>query len=250
MRSVSGTSSGRPNPPASSTADRPWGSSSRASGLPRVSATIRSRTCSSTSPGSPEASSERACPHRARRARAPASRGVPRCARGHEHDRDRLREQPAGDERQRERGFLVEPLRIVDRAEKRLLVGRIREQAERREADDEAIRCLAVADPERHAHCLALGVGQAVEPVEHRRAELVQAGKRELDLRLNSDRPQQPQVRRRIDRVVQQRGLADPRLSAHHEGAALPRARRAEQSVESGALRVAATQGYSAVSQT
>ena len=163
----------------------------------------------------------------------------------HEHDRDRLREQPAGDERQREGGFLVEPLRIVDRTQKRLLLGRIREQAERRQADDEAIRRLAVAEPERHTQSLALGRGQSVEPTEHRRAELVQAGKRELDLRLNSDRPQQPQVRRRIDRVVQQRGLADARLSAHHEGAALPRARRAKQPAESGALRVAATQGYS-----
>ena len=42
---------GRPKPPASSAALMPRGSSSSASGLPRVSAMIRSRTCSSSRPG-------------------------------------------------------------------------------------------------------------------------------------------------------------------------------------------------------
>ena len=50
-------------PSASSAAVQAWGSSSRASGLPRVSATIRSRTRGSTGPGSTES----------RRARASAS---------------------------------------------------------------------------------------------------------------------------------------------------------------------------------
>jgi hypothetical protein len=51
MRLARGCASGRPNPPASSTAVSPRGSSSRASGLPRVSAMIRSRTRSSNGPG-------------------------------------------------------------------------------------------------------------------------------------------------------------------------------------------------------
>ena len=49
-----------PNPPASSAGVRPLGSSSNASGLPRVSATIRSRTRSSSGPASTVPSSSRA----------------------------------------------------------------------------------------------------------------------------------------------------------------------------------------------
>ncbi len=52
----------RPNPPASSAGVRPRGSSSSASGLPRVSATIRSRTCSSSGPASTVPSSSCASP--------------------------------------------------------------------------------------------------------------------------------------------------------------------------------------------
>ena len=51
MRFASGRASGSPNPPASSAGVNPRGSSSSASGLPRVSARIRSRTRSSTRPG-------------------------------------------------------------------------------------------------------------------------------------------------------------------------------------------------------
>ena len=55
-----GVTSGSPNPPASSAGVNPRGTSSRASGLPRDSATSRSRTRSSRRPGSAAASSARA----------------------------------------------------------------------------------------------------------------------------------------------------------------------------------------------
>src|SRR5207302_2668781 len=54
-----GVTSGSPNPPASSAGVNPRGTSSNASGLPRDSATSRSRTRSSRRPGSAEASSAR-----------------------------------------------------------------------------------------------------------------------------------------------------------------------------------------------
>jgi hypothetical protein len=54
------TGPGPPKPPASSAALMPRGSSSRASGLPRVSAMIRSRTRSSSRPGTTVASRARA----------------------------------------------------------------------------------------------------------------------------------------------------------------------------------------------
>ena len=60
MLPASGTAPGRPNPPASSAAVKPRGSSKMASGLPPVSATICSRTRASIGPASTEFSSARA----------------------------------------------------------------------------------------------------------------------------------------------------------------------------------------------
>ena len=60
IRLGSSRASGRPKPPASSAGVSPRGSSSSASGLPRVSATIRSRTCASSPPGRTVSRSSRA----------------------------------------------------------------------------------------------------------------------------------------------------------------------------------------------
>ena len=64
IRPDSSDTSSTPNPPASSAGVRLRGSSSNASGLPRVSATIRSRTCASSGPLITEPSSSRASPSR------------------------------------------------------------------------------------------------------------------------------------------------------------------------------------------
>ena len=52
----------------------------------------------------------------------------------------RLRQQPPGDERQRLRRGLIEPLRVVDHADQRPLLGHLGQQAQHRQADEEAIR--------------------------------------------------------------------------------------------------------------
>ena len=57
---INGRASGRSNPPAGSTGVNPRGNSSRAKELPRVSATMRSRTRSSSRPGTAKVSSARA----------------------------------------------------------------------------------------------------------------------------------------------------------------------------------------------
>ena len=145
MRLASGRASGRPNPPASSAGVNPRGSSSSASGLPRVSATIRSRTRSSSRPGTTESSS----------ARASASLRPPTTSSGRprqlllvaglthrEHQRDRLGQEAPRDERQRLRRGPVEPLGVVDQADERLLLGHLGQQAEHRQTDEEAVRRL------------------------------------------------------------------------------------------------------------
>ena len=138
IRPDSGSGSGSPNPPASCAAESPRGSSSSASGLPRVSATIRSRTRSSSRPGMTVAE-QRAGVVLARgpRAAAPGGRPDRRCAARlahREHDRHRLRQQPPRDEPEDLARGAVEPLRVVDEADQRLLVGDLGQQGQRRRA--------------------------------------------------------------------------------------------------------------------
>jgi hypothetical protein len=61
-------------------------------------------------------------------------------------------------------------LRIVDHAHERLRVGRLGEQREHREADQEAIGRRAGAEPERRLERVLLGDGEHFEPIEERRA--------------------------------------------------------------------------------
>ena len=77
-----------------------------------------------------------------------------------EHQPDRLRPQTARHERQRLRRRAVEPLRIVDDADQRPLLRRVGQQAQDRQADEEAIRGVALAQTERGAERLALRPGR------------------------------------------------------------------------------------------
>ena len=154
--------SGRPNPPASSAAVNPRGNSSNASGFPRVSATIRSRTRSSSRPGTTESSSAWASAStqtRYHELRQTDERlFVGRLAHGEDH-RNRVREEPARDERECLRGRAVEPLRIVDHAEERLLLGHFGQQSEHGETDDETIHGFTGNEAERGVQRVALWIG-------------------------------------------------------------------------------------------
>ena len=146
-----------PKPPASCVAVNPRGSSSNASGLPRVSATIRSRTRSSSMNRTAEPSSARASPLRrpVHLELGQVLQLLARLARG-EHDPDRLGQQAPGHERQRQRRRLIQPLSVVDDAQQRALLGHLREQAQHRQPDEEPIRGGARAQPEHDLQRLAL----------------------------------------------------------------------------------------------
>ena len=104
-------------------APMPRGSSSSASGLPRVSATICSRTRSSSRPATTVASSALASSAEPAQAqlRQPAELAPRARFALDEHDRDGFGEQAAGDEPEHLRGGVVEPLQVVDDAQQRLL---------------------------------------------------------------------------------------------------------------------------------
>ena len=164
-----------------------------------------------------------------------------RLARG-EHDPDRLRQQATGDERQRQRRALIQPLRVVDDTQQRTLLGRLREQTQHRQPDEKAIRGSAGAQPEHDLHGLPLRRRKGLEPIEQRPAQLMQRGVGQLHVRLHPHRPHDRQIRRRRDQVLQQRGLADPSLAAQHQRPALTAADGRDQLVQQRALTRPAAQ--------
>jgi hypothetical protein len=143
--------------------------------LPRASATIRSRTRSSSRPGSTASSRARASvvaepPDRQLRepgerlpVRLPAAGLADR-----EHQGDRFRQEAARDERQHLRRGAVEPLRVVDEADERPLRGRVRQEAEHGQPHEEAVRRRPGAQGAQAERCrerLALGLRQARQTV-------------------------------------------------------------------------------------
>jgi hypothetical protein len=142
-------------------------------------------------------------------------------------------------------GGAIEPLCVIDHAEQRLLLGDRRQQAQHCQPDQEAIGRLPGAQSERHAERLALRLGNPGQPIEHWRAHLLQGGERELHLRLDADRAYDPEPRRRRDRVLQERGLAHPRLAPHHQHAAAPCARILQQAIQHLALAAPAEEQLS-----
>ncbi len=153
-----------------------------------------------------------------------------------EHERDLLRQQAASHKRERARGRAIEPLCVIDQAEQRPLLGRLGQQAEGRQGDQERVRRRPCAEAERDGQRVALGGGEAFRELEARRAQLVKGRVGELHLLLDTERSDGPEPPSRLDRVVEQRRLADARLSIDHQHAAVPAARRFEEPVEHLAL--------------
>src|ERR1700722_20827783 len=68
--------------------------------------------------------------------------------------------------------------------------------------------------------------------MKDREAQLLGCRVRELHLRLDPGRPADPKVPSRLDRVLQQRGFANPRLSTDHQDAAVTAASSVKHPVE------------------
>ena len=79
-----------------------------------------------------------------------------------ECERDPLGQQAASHERERSGRCAVEPLRVVDQAQERLLLGSFGEEAESREPDKKRTRGVARAEAERDVERVTLRIGQAL----------------------------------------------------------------------------------------
>ena len=151
---------------------------------------------------------------------------------GRADDGDPFGEETTGDEPEDLRRRVVEPLRVVDDADQRLLLGDLGEQRQRCQADQEAVGRGARAQPEHRRQRIALRTGQPVEVIEHRHAELMQPAVGQLHLRLDARRRRDVPALDPIGHVAQQGALADAGLTAHDNDAAPAGARVRQQPVE------------------
>jgi hypothetical protein len=87
-----------------------------------------------------------------------------------------------------------------------------------------------------------LGLWEALHELDERGTQLLCRRERELDLRLDPTGPGDAKPLACLDRVLEERGLADARLSMHHQDAAVRGARGLEQPVERGALALPSEQ--------
>ena len=163
-------------------------------------------------------------------------------ARPDEH-RDRIGLQSPRDEHERLGRRAVEPVRVVDDAQQRLRVGGRREQAQDRHRDEEAVLDALVRQPEGAPQRGALHVGQLAGAVEERPQQLMQPGEGQLGLGLDAGAGEHPHAVRPRQRVLQQRGLADPGVAAQRRACrCASRLAASEQAVDGRALALSAQQ--------
>lgn len=106
--------------------------------------------------------------------------------------------------------------------------------------DQEAVLDGSPRQPERAGKRGRLRLRQTRATVEDRPDELMQRGERELGLGVDPTRAQHPHPRRPLDRVPQQRRLADAGLAKDHQGAAARGPGGGDQALDRGTLRVSA----------
>ena len=162
-------------------------------------------------------------------------------ARG-EQKPDRFREEPPCHKRERPCRHLIEPFCVVDNAEQRTLLSRLREQGEERQPDEEPIRRRPFAQAERDLEGVALWWREALDRFEQRRTQLVQGGERQLHLGLDARSAKEPHVRGRFRGVVQKRCLPDPGFAAKDQHAALAGTDGTDHVIEQRAFHSASAQ--------
>ena len=150
---------------------------------------------------------------------------------GH-HERHRFRQQPSCDEAEDQSGGFVQPLGVLHQTQHRPLLGCGGQQAQHGQSDHEPVRDVTGCDAQRHVQRVLLRLGQRIEPVEQRCAELMDPGERQLHLGFHACDLGHTESRRMTRHVPEQRRLADAGLAPDDQNRALTLSRLCEQSVE------------------
>ncbi len=121
---------------------------------------------------------------------------------------------------------------IVDEHHHRALLGKGRQQAERRGADRKPVLLATRTQRERGLERHRLRPRNPPHCAQGRAKELEQRPERDLRLRLDPARAQQPHPGRALGGVVQQRRLADPGVAAERQHGAGARSRPLESKLD------------------
>ncbi len=135
-------------------------------------------------------------------------------------DEDRVGQQPAPDESDGLGGGPVDQVGVVDDEADRALFGGLGDQGQHPGADGEPVDRPAPTQRQRDAEGLGLGFGEPVEVIDERAQQAGESGEREVAFDLAAGDPKQAERGRPPDRVLQQSGLADPRITGDQQGAA------------------------------
>ena len=157
-------------------------------------------------------------------------------------DGDRIGDQAPRREQERLGAGRVEQVCVVDGQEKRPIVGVRRQQAQRSSPGREPVPRGGGRKRKGTLERRRLRGRDAVDRAERRPQQFGEAGEWHLRLGLDAARTENTHRCRAGDRVLEQRGLADPRLPHQREHATPPAPRLREQPVDGQPLLFAAQQ--------
>ncbi|ANP51334.1 hypothetical protein J2Z21_002901 [Streptomyces griseochromogenes] len=136
----------------------------------------------------------------------------------------------------------VQPLGVVHQTHQRLLCGRLRQQRQDRQPHQEPVRHARRAQPERDLQRLPLRARQALQSIQHRRAQLVQPREGEFHFGLHAAYLGDAAPSRPLTRVVQQGRLAHSGLATQDQHRTPARPNPLHQTVQRLALAATTTQ--------
>ena len=164
-----------------------------------------------------------------------------------EQHRDPVGLEPPRRERESLLRVSVHPLRVIDQAEERALLGSFGEQRQHCERHAIEIRRIVVAERERASQRRRLRLRKPLQQPEYGAQQLMQRGERQLSLRFDTPRLEHRHVVHREANLVDQRRLARSRLSDQDKAAAPAGARIVQQRLQ---LRPALLRARRALSQS
>ena len=121
---------------------------------------------------------------------------------------------------------------VLHETEQRPLLGRGGQQAEHGQSDEKPVRDVTGCEAQGDLQRVPLRLGERVELVEHRRAELMDPGERQLAFRFRARDLHQAESRGMTGGVVEQGRLSDARLASDDQGGALTPAHTCQKPVE------------------
>ena len=141
------------------------------------------------------------------------------------HHRERIGVEAAGDEGERIGRWAVEPLDVVGDNQDRRADGRVRQQRERCEGDEERVLGRSLDEAERHAERRVLWLRQRLESAQDGSKQLVETGERQVCLGPDAGRLEDSHTPGpgQHDGPFQERRLADPRIAADQQRSAAGR---------------------------